>query len=228
MIVIKELLVAQEKVKRNIANGKDINLNTDKFKALEEILDYVLSLRYLADPKLREKVTAFLTSGGKKHQKVNIVAEQYRCTPRSVEILLETTSARAQDLIGKGTLDLIMLGDIDAGMLNFKVCSTSKVDTSKIFVKGVDKLLPAAAASAGEDVSVLECLQELFVLGSVSNEKIRREIEVTDKAKMAYLLYLISSTDNEHINEKKAVIDFLDGCIGIEKVIDLLTPQNID
>jgi hypothetical protein len=226
MVVIKEILEAQEKVKRNIANGKDINQNKAKLKALEEILDYVLSLRYLADPKLREKVTTFLTSSGKNNEKVNKISTQYSCTPRAVQILIATTSARAQNLIGKDTLDLIMKGDIEVGIQNFKICSTSKVDASKIFVKGVEKLLPAAAA--GEHISVLECLQELFVLGSVSNEKIRREIEVTDKAKVAYLLYLISSTDNEYINEKKAVIDFLDGCIGIEKVIDLLTPHNID
>lgn len=224
MQIIKDIFTAQREIGYNLEKGKDRDINIRKYKALKEILNFVLDMKYI-EPKLRDKVLFYLGTEGKENTRINKTASQFKCTSRSVQILLEMTSSKAYEAIGKNTINLIMDGDIDTAVLNFKYNSTSKIDTSKLFIKGVERILPPA--DKGENINVNDCLKELIFLGMISTEKIKQELETLDKSKLSFILYLLNNNDNEYLDEKKMIIDYLTGCTSIKDVVKQLTKVNV-
>lgn len=230
MLVLKKLLKAQQDIQRNIANKKDINLNIEKYKALDEIIRYVLSFKYVKDFELRERVLEFLNYTEyddyctlskmpvRDSVKVKKIAEKHGVTTRAMQILIRSTDKVAENLVGENTIDLIMQGNVKIAMQNFRI-STTDVDVSKLFVKGIQKLLPAPEES--ENLKLSDCKAELLTLSFYTNESTYKQFNSLDKKKMSFLMYLLTNDDSRYVNEKKLIIDYLNGSTEITNILEL-------
>lgn len=222
MIVFKKVERAINEVKANLTLYKENDdkrmLELKKLQALYEILDYIKSFSWLSHQSSKEKVKTFL----KCNYNYRKASEILGIPLHSLETSICYASKSLERKLGQNTIELILDGDINSAMLQFKV-GTNSISISNLFCEGIIDMLPKPKKD--NTLSLHDCANEIKFLNHITKLSLQKIIKSMDRAKLSYLLYLLTSSDAQYAYERNLLYKYIND--DIKNIDDIAEKKNI-
>ncbi|WP_427392321.1 hypothetical protein ACPVTF_15330 [Geobacillus icigianus] len=198
--------VTQSNLNKNDIDEETRELELRKLNALMEIVSYVKSLAWLKQSQAKEKMrflikTKFNYERTKKEFNISSI--------NAVEVFVSYANKKLLEKIGKDTVDLILRGEVDSAMAQFRANTGHDHQNLDFFIPGIAKFLPHPEKH--KFMLLTECEEELILLGNLSHFMVSSMFEKADKMKLAHLLYILNSEDKKYEAEKELITRFLNG-----------------
>lgn len=228
-------------VKEVQANLKDKNLFSEEERQLEQkkldalmlIVDFIIKQEYLSHQKSKERLSFFLKNKF-DYEKTRL---HFNTSKNSIEASVSYIGKKLENLIGPNTINMILEGRVDEALTQFYI-GTGQVKTDEWFIEGVKSYFP----TPNKDVtlSLPDCKEEIHLLGVFTKLHLEGLVNSYDHNKLAYLLYILNSTDEKVADERQVLFRLLKGVyskgedgeflnlkIQVSKAIEDLQSQNI-
>lgn len=192
-------------IKERSLKGQDVEDCEKKKQALVRVLKHALQDdSWLSHKTSREKVRYFIHNGCDYDKTM----EHFKAKSRnSVESSMSVFGKKFAEAIGVDTVDLIVNGFVEEAMKQFDQM-TQKVDSSDIYLKGVSKLLPKPK---NKYFLLEDCKEELKLLRLLTTSFLEQHTKRFDEEKIAYLLYVLVSSEKGVGKERSVLQDLLKG-----------------
>lgn len=204
-------------IKEKSLRGQDVEDCEKKKQALVRVLKYALQDdSWLSHKTSREKVRYFIQYGCDYEQTMKHFQAKSR---NSVESSMSVFGKKFAETIGVDTVDLILAGHVEEAMKQFNQM-TKKVDSSDIYLKGVMRLLPKPKKKY---FPLEDCKEELKLLRLLTTSFLEQHTKQFDENKIAYLLYILASSEKGIGIERSVLQDLLKGEYSQNKYGNILT-----
>ena len=138
---------------------------------------------------------------------------------------LWNASRKFKSIIGENTLDLIKRGEDAVARRQFLI-RVGNLNSTRLISDKVIELLPAPSVDNGF-IFASECKNELQFLKSLTLKNIESVVSRLDSSKLAFIRYLLDTTDSTYSIQRELVYQFLEGEIdSIDNLITLLRAKN--
>lgn len=189
-------------IKEKTLLGENTELEEKQKNALLRLLKFALEDdSWLSHKTSKEKVRFFIKSGcnyGKTQEYF-----QTR-TRNSIESSMSTFGKKFEIAIGPNTFDLILDGQVSEAMKQFKIAK-NKSEVSDLYSSELLSFLPNPEK---HPFSLEECIKELRILKSLTVTYQEQLIKKGDVRKLAFLIYLLNSTEKEFMKEHTVLQEF--------------------
>lgn len=210
MLIFKKLSNAVKETNTKLAMYKDGSTDKEveyrKQAALDELVKYTKSYAWMKRRDAIEKVQAVL----KSKYDYKLVSEHFHVSSNSLQVTMSYASKLLEDKIGANTIDLILIGEIDNAMLQFRA-GAGVVSLDALLVSGVTAMLPKTEKSLY--LSVVGCEEELNFIRGLTVVKVAKELSGLDSSKLAFLRYILGSSDSRYARERGVVLNYISGNI---------------
>lgn len=222
MLVFKEIEAHIKKAKLDSRNFKDVdqkryNRAMRQLEALTEILNYIKSGEWAATRKACDRLLYTMKNG------ISASATHFGTSENSISASLTQYSNTIRKLIGNDTLDLIMNGDVEEGLIQFR-CKSGTISFEKLLIDNPVQQMPKYALGT-ERYNLEECATELQFLYRYLDVSFRRELEKCDAKKLAYIRCLLNNS-TVSVYERAAVVKYLTGVMSYEELISYVAKLN--
>ena len=174
-----------------------------KYKALAEIWAYVKSGVWCPNEEMADKVVYITEHGKQAAVNKKIISNLHHGT---------VTMIRANEYLSRKIdpqwISDILQGNINDTMLKFRI-GTGYLLASSTFVQEVADLLPEGTDEP--EYALEDCLTEIKFLAFYSRPILEKRYNAVDKAKLAYLVHLLNTYDDNKRLEQEGLYRVLNG-----------------
>lgn len=218
MLVFREIEEAIRKTKVELRNYKDVDAKryakaTRKLEALTEILTYIKSGGWATTKKSCDRLLYAMKNG------TSAAAKYFETTEDSINASLSQYSKSIRKLIGADTLELILNGDVEEGIIQFHCCSGT-VTLEKLLLDNPILQIPKYCSDPMK-YKIEDCKTELQFLNKYLDSRFRRELEMCDPDKLAYLRCLINN-GTVSVYDRAMLVKYLSGHITYDELLAYL------
>lgn len=212
---------AYHEVEEELANAVDDEVKENalrKKEALDLISEYVMGFSWLRYKKTRDRITAILKSN---YDYVS-VAREFNTTVESLQTTVWYCSKILDEKIGRGTIDLIMKGNVEEGILQF-YSATGYINVLSVFPDFVANLIPGGKKDIF--LSLKDCIDEINLLRNFTNKNIKLKISSCSEDKLSFLRYVMESGDSKYSKHRLLLYNYFNNSISDEDLrlyIDLI------
>lgn len=222
MLIFKELEDAIKTVRGEANRMKNVSAvkyekAVEKMNALNEILMYIKNGEWATTKKTTERLLYVMKNGAKS------AAEYYGTTEDSIAASMSQYSKRIRELIGADTIPLIVGGNVEEGLTQFRCCSGT-IALDKLLVQLPITHFPKHFVDDGS-IKLSDCGTELQFIGHYLNSTFNRELEKCDPQKLAFLRWLLDK-NVVSIYERTAFMKYLVGEISYNDLMTYLAKQD--
>lgn len=171
--------------------------------ALSEIMSYIREGSWYPSKEFVAKVI-HLTFSSKRKQ----AREELGITTNYSSTLMKRANDRLEEMIGSELIKRVLQGDVSAAMQEFRL-KTGYMLSDDIFLREVQSKLPKGEPEPSFPLK--ECMTEVKFLTFYTKAVLNKRLEAVDKEKLAYLCHLITTYDERHNAEQKALLRVLQG-----------------
>ncbi|AWI06734.1 hypothetical protein [Clostridium drakei] len=186
-----------------------------KFSLLNEILEYVVSLRWVTRAESKSRMRILIETG----YNYETTAKRFNVSVHSVRAMASYTLGNLEKKLGKDTIDILMNGEVEKAELQFRIGTGSFV-MNEIFVKGVFRLIPEGRQQG--NMNLLECFEELKYLKSLTILEVRKKLSALKTEKLEHIIGIFESSDSRYVYEKAIIYRYLNGNMNELKLKELL------
>lgn len=174
-----------------------------KQKALKQVSDYVDSCNWLVKEDAKLKLRTIRAS------KYNyaLVREQLNMTDDGMKSFMKYCIAKVKERIGENTVDLIMEGQIQIALVQFKTL-IGELSLEKLLIPEAYENLP------NEDFRpevLYKCRKEIEFLYDFSQTKFEERLEGLNTENLAFLRYILEKNTPKFVKEKYDLVKILSG-----------------
>ena len=201
LLIFKELekdVKSLTKLINSSDSDADIDLYREQLKALKEISQYAKNGDWQS-AKAKERLLYTLRNGIEKS------AKHYNCAQSSINSSLTNYSTKFKKRIGIDTVEKIMRGDVQGGLMQFYF-GIGKITLNNVFVDNIMEFMPKSKHK--NNIRFEDCIAELKLLRICSVAYMTNMFNRVDKSKIAHLLYLLQENDSD-IQMRKALYNYL-------------------
>lgn len=185
---------------------------------LDEIETFMYSFSWLRKSSIINRIDTYRNC----HFDVSFTLKTLgETSPKAFNTAIWTASKKFKELIGENTLDLIKRGDDAIARRQFLI-RVGSLNSTRLISDKVIELLPEPSLTAGL-IYASECRNELQFLKSLTLKNIESVVNRLDDSKLAFLRYLLDTTDSSYAVQRELVYQFLEGEIdSIDNLVVLL------
>lgn len=221
MLIFKELEDAIRKTRDEIKRVRDIPVKYEKaqrkLEALTEILNYIKTGGWSTTNKTTERLLYVMKNG------MSAAAQFYNTTEDSIAASVSQYSKRIRKLIGEDTISLILAGNVEEGLMQFRCCSGT-ISLDKMLLQLPITHIPKHFVDDGR-LKLSDCGTEIQFIGRYLDTVFRRELEKCDPVKLAYLRWLLDK-NTVSIYERSAFVKFLTGEMDYHELMAFLNKRD--
>lgn len=219
MHIFKKLSKAKAEVKSNMEKYKSdeefVKIESSKLEALEVISDYIDSMSWIRRKNALNKYKALVAHNFNSEKVANYLGTSVGSVKTSITYL----SNQIEEKIGKNTIELILEGNIQTAMLQFRV-GTGYIDMSKVIDNGIYNMIEFGEA---EGQLISDCESELKFLKALTFKSIQARLSTLSKDKLALIDKIMSSNDMLYAKERVLIYKYLDGEItNVNTLFDMI------
>lgn len=167
-----------------------------KLDVLNELQKYVVSGDWTRLAS-RKKFVALI----KSNFDYELIAKRFHTTKASLSVFASRQDERLQKVMGEA-LSFIYTDRIEEGLSSFY--AKAGIISAKEFDYRVSELLPKGENK--DRFLIIECGKEVEILRSLMKENLRKWLDGADCAKLAYLMFLLSTEDLEYQQQRRGLI----------------------
>lgn len=186
-----------------------------KFSLLNEILEYVVSLRWVVRSESKNRMRMLI----ERNYDYETTAKIFNVSIHSVRAMASYTLGNLEKKIGKDTIEILMKGEVDKAELQFRIGTGSFV-VNEIFVKGVFRLIPEGRQQG--NMNLLECLEELKYLKSLTILEVRKKLSALKTEKLEHIIGILESSDSRYVYEKAIICRYFNANMNDLRLKELL------
>lgn len=205
MHMFKKMQVARKEIVSNIefykTDEERLSLENKKLEALDIIIDYTKSCHWLKRKNSLNRMTALFDFNFDTKKASDYLGVKHG----SVRASLTYFSNTLAEAIGKNTIDLIIDGQVESALLQFRT-STNHIKLGELVPSQILDLVPE-----GEYKGQLleECKQELIFIKALSFNGLNSKISKLDKDKLALIIRIMSSADDTYSKERLVLYKYI-------------------
>lgn len=203
---IKELYNAERTIRNNLTllekGSPEWLLEKSKMQVLGRIIKYIRT-----EGVKRGTAKAKLNAIMQTHFDYERVGAMFNTSANSIQVSISYLSKNLESKVGKDTIDLLLAGQIDEAISNFRACSN---------IYSLDKLIPTEFAQKiplklPKTIDLTECNVELEFLRAISFSKVNKDFSKLDLEKLILIKYILQSRDKRYSDERQALYKYILG-----------------
>lgn len=224
-MIFKRLYKAIRHLKSLLATSdflEDRQSLEQQLSALMDLYTFLHSFKWLSHDKYKLKVKYYL-----EHDfDVKASAKHFGFTRvNAFESSISYAAKKFEQAIGRGTLDLILSGDVTSAILLFKVSSGALSLNSLVF----DDMVALLPAHSPDPLTVLaECQSELDFFRDICKLRLERRLRTLSQSKLALIRGILESTDPSQAKLREYLYSFMLGNIeSLDSLFQLLDSEEL-
>lgn len=208
---MESIFKALSKEYNSVKNNQDDGVAA-KRELLEEIVEYVNSMKWLTRVKTKEKIMFYIKSG----YDYGALCKEFGITYEAAKNAVKWASKQLKAKIGRTTVQLIRFGYIEEARVAFYV-GIGKISRDNLFMSDLNDILPESKYSA--IYTLQDCITELALLRKMSLAYLSKYAEKVDSSKLAYLLSLIEGDSRKATWLRPYIINMIQGYTKLEDLL---------
>lgn len=205
MNVFVKLVKARKNLKETLeklqTEDEFYKLEKEKLESLDIIYDYMLTYSWLQRKNAKDKMQSLVEHNFNPEK----VAYHLGTTASSVHASRTYLANVFEDKIGKNTIDLILEGNIETGLLQFRM-GTGFVSMSKIIN---DDIYDMIEKTSGQGNLIRECEGELKFLKLLAYNTIQSRLAMLDSSKFGLIDKIMNTNDMLYAKERILIFKYL-------------------
>lgn len=199
---------------KTVANGSDREaLLIETKELLDELMDYLKSYDWLHKSTSKEKMKVYLESGFD----YDVLCDTFDLSYDNAKMTVSWANGQFKKKIGENTIKLIREGFIDEARSAFYM-NSGKINVSMLITSDGLECLPKSKFNI---YSLKDCETELKILKLISKTTLQRYMDMMDKEKMAYLLWLLEGQSKKSDLFRPYLLALLNNNLTAEELVEL-------
>ena len=191
LTVFKKIEAAIKQVayaKTQTDNEEELALLDEEMAALKEISNFIKEGKWLKKSTAVDRLLYTLRHGVPK------AAEYFGCTKENLRSTLTNYSKKLEGIIGSDTIDIILNGNPQGGLMQFYFGSNI-FSVDKILMNAASEYMPAPKYNP--DFRVSDCINEIKLLRICSDAYMKSVLERINMDKLSYILYVLTENNSD-------------------------------